>query len=485
MTAAVRDLNITRPGTVVLVGLSMAGIAGLALAALQLSPELLMVLAMAAIAIVPLVVKAYNGTFDPFEPLSISSAAILLFFVVRPLFDMASGDFLWAATDVSQWIPTAMWATLLAVASFTAGYLIVRPVTRFFPEPPAEVTDSGLLFWGTILTGVAIAGLVAAATLNGGLATLLANRADTDRSLTVNIPFFSVATLVSIPVLFLLGRVRGGGRTLARPMMLIALVILLIGAIPKGDRRELLPLMAAIIGYWYLVRDRRPSLLAMSIVVIASFFLIVSPLRITRVSSEDYVSAVVDGVKDAPGAITQFFVVQDTAMLNSVALGIGNIGDNQLVPLQGGTSMLSETVLLPVPRAIWAAKPEPIRTLLIERLYGYGAGRCVSLCPTFTGVVSMYADFGLPGVVIGGFVIGALFRAWYGWYQRWRDRFIAQAAFATMILTPVWLWWNDVGRTISDFFTLAAPVIIVGILAARRDRVVEQREAPQPAAASP
>ena len=161
-----QEARVSRITLAALVGLALAAIAGMGLAILELPQTLLMIGAIGLIAIVPLAVKAYRGTFDPFEPLTVSSAAVLLFFVVRPLFDMANGEFAWAGADVSQRIPQALWATLLAVAAFTAGYLVIRPMTWAYPIPPAEVGEGGLLFWGTVLTGLAIAGLAAAAMLS-------------------------------------------------------------------------------------------------------------------------------------------------------------------------------------------------------------------------------------------------------------------------------------------------------------------------------
>lgn len=449
-------------------GLALAAAAGGLVAAIYVPTTLALILAIAFVALAPIVVLVFHRTIDPFEPIVISSAAAVVFFVARPLYDLSQGRFMYAATDVSPWIDEALIASLIALTAFTIGYFAVRPVTRLFPEPPAHLSNDHLLLWGALLLGLAVAGLAVATVLQGGFETLLSNRSQIDRAATVNIPFFSVASLVSIPALFLLAAVKGGGRTLARPLIVVAAAILLIGALPKGDRREILPLLFAFLAFPYIRRGRRPGIVILVLATALAFLFVVAPLRSTRTASEDYVTAVVDSVADIPGALGQLFSVQDTAMLNTVALGIGSIGTDRLVPLQGGSSIAAETLLLPIPRALWPGKPETIRTILIDQLYGYGEGRCVALCPTFTGVISLYADFGLPLVALGAFLIGALFRSWYGWYERWRDRYIAQAAFAVMALTPLWLWWGSVGRTLTDFFTLAVPVILGGILATHR-----------------
>ena len=97
----------------------------------------------------------------------------------------------------------------------------------------------------------------------------------------------------------------------------------------------------------------------------------VAPANHAGTTNEDYASPWRSGLQDVPGAVTEFFTVQDTAMLNSVALGNGHIGDEGLVPFQGAIHPFGDLGYIPIPRAVWPDKPEPVRTLLIERLYGF------------------------------------------------------------------------------------------------------------------
>ena len=242
----------------------------------------------------------------PFEPIVFSSAAAVLFFVIRPLFDLGQGHFLYAAIDVSPWVNEALFATLLAVTAWTVGYLAVRPMSGIFPKPPAELDNERVLMWGVLFLGLAVAGFAVATVLEGGIGTLLANRAQINRADTINIPFFSLASLVSIPAIFLLAAVKGGGRTLARPLMVVAAGILLIGALPRGDRREFFPLLFAFMAFPYLRRARRPSIAIIALATVIAFVFVVAPLRSSRTGT-DYLTAVGDVVTDMPGALTDLF----------------------------------------------------------------------------------------------------------------------------------------------------------------------------------
>ena len=272
------------------------------------SPLAALVLATAAAAILPLAVRALGNGLDILEPLIPASAAFLLLFVARPAFDIAHGDLVFLNFDVTDGYATALWAALIAVVAFNIGYARARlPVsvataakTLIGYDRPRS--DTLLVVAGLVLTALGIIAALLSAHLAGGLETLIQDRNAIDAGAT-NIPIITVASTLTIAGALVLWSVPGRSRRWARILSILPLAALGVTAVPKGDRRLLLPVATAMVSLFYLRRDRRPSWIAVLAAALITLFVIVTPFREARSGERSLGDAFLYGIQDPVRAV--------------------------------------------------------------------------------------------------------------------------------------------------------------------------------------
>lgn len=467
----------------VLIGALLCG-AAVAAGGPQLRAVLL--IAIGSAILIPLTLKAITGSLDPLEPLVIASAAFAILYLARPVYDALRGDVSYLSYGVDATYDVALASVAIAVIAFQFGYAAPR-----LPRSAAHAVrrvigvdhprnDIVLMGSAMALTALGAGAALASAVLAGGADLLVQDRSAIATGAT-NIPIVAVAVSFTVPGLLLLSCVEGRAKHLARILSLLPLAVLGITAIPKGDRRLLLPLIVAIGAFFYLRRGRRPSLWRISVAVAAVFFLIITPLREFRTGQTTLGDAVVRTIQNPGAAAADLLIAQDTSQVSVMALLISQVGDDRAIPWQWGMATLTETLLQPVPRQLWSDKPEPIRTQFIEYNWGMARGRCVSQCPTLSVVGTFYADFGLLGVALGCLALGWFARVWYLLMMSMRTDAIAIAAYSGTLSTFFFVWWSNLGAAVVDFGLYAIPVVIVGVLARSRRR----GPAPEAALAGP
>ncbi len=444
--------------------------AGTAVALVSLSPLAALLVGLALASNFPLVFRAAQGNLDLLEPLVPASAAFIIMFVARPAFDVSRGTLGFLDFDISNGYPMALAAALVAVIAFNVGYSVAHLPTTVavgaqrllgFGQPR---NDSTLVITGVALSIIGLSAALASAVLAGGAVTLVQDRGAIATGAT-NIPIVAAAATLTIPGTLLLWSVTGQSRRYARILSVFPLIVLGLTAIPKGDRRLLLPMLTAAISLGYLRRDRRPTWFVVGAALLVAFFVVVTPFRESRSGGQSFGEALLQGIQDPGRAVEGLMLAQDTSQVGVLAVLVQEIGDDRPLPWQYGMATLTETVLQPVPRQFWANKPETIRTQFIQYNWGMEGGRCVSQCPTVSVVGSLYADFGLPSVAIGCLAIGWFSKVWYLLMMSMRKDPMITAAYSATLFTFFLVWWSNLGVVVVDFAFYALPILVAGVFA--------------------
>jgi hypothetical protein len=449
------------------VGLAVIPLA--AAAALRLERpgrEATLLLAIAVASLLPLLYRCATQSLDSFEPLVPATAAFVLLFVARPTFDHARNTRSFAGVDVGPTYPTMLVVVLIGVVLFQIGYAFGRRRRTNARIPSPRDADTGmLLLVAGALTLASLGLLVLRALLAGGVSTLILNRSQFDAR-AINVPFVSESVMLALPALLVLWAIRGPHRVTARILSIVPLGVLLASALPQGNRRDLLPLIVGAVALLYLRRDTRPALTRLTLVAALVFLVVVTPLRASRNGGTGYGANLVTAAQHPMRSVEGLFTEEDTAMTNALAIEVRDVGAR--IPWQRGRSVLAESVLQPVPRQLWEAKPEPIRTQLIELNWGLRNGVCFTQCPTFSVLGSLYADAGLWTVGAGCLLIGILLARWYDYFSRRRRDPLVQAAYAATLFLPFYVWWSSLGVLLLDLVLFAAPLMLAARVARLR-----------------
>jgi hypothetical protein len=358
-----------------------------------------------------------------------------------------------------------MFGAFLGISAFQLGYFggLGRRIALALPAPPERTHDGTAILMAMILAGVSIALLALRAALSGGAHTLLEARTER-QSEGVNIPLISEAFLVAVPSFLLLWTIGGTNRRLARMLSVIPACAVLLGSVPGGERRYLLPLLGGIYAFYHLRKGIQPNAIVATAASLCVVLLILAPVESVRSGELSFRAAVVDSIRDAPGTVEGLLESQSTSMLNALALEMQVVGEDKEIGYRWGQSILVETILQPIPRQILAIKPETIRTVLIEHFWDIEGGACTSMCPTFSSLGTFYADFGLLGVVIGALLLGGLVRSTWEFLQLYRNNAIAQVAYSAAFTLPLFLWWSNLGSAVVVLGIYVLPVLMIGWL---------------------
>jgi hypothetical protein len=446
-------------------------LAGFGASAAVPSRDHFLLLGIALAAVSPIVLRVAQHRFDVFEPSVPVAIGVLLLFVARPLYEEHHYGFhSYVTINVDQWWTQTLVACLVGVVAFQLGYL--APIggalkRRLVPIRPAK--DDSLITLAAILTGVALAGLLARAHISGGVSQILANRAG-GLTHAAGTATATVVITLAIPAILILWTVTGPARKMARRLSVIPLGVYLLLALPGGNRRYLLILLAAIAVYRYLRLERRPPILQTVIGVFLLLVLVVNPVRMARTGSMSYTAAVQYSVSNPFQAPADLLAAQDSSVIDSFAMLVGDIGPGQRLAYQHGKSTLTETILQPLPHALVPWRPQAIRDQEIQARFDNSAGFCSTLCPAFPSVATFYADWGLPSVFVGCLLVGAFARWWWELFRLNRDQLVMQATYSSTYFLWFYFWWSSLGFIVIQFALFVLPLLVARGLGSRRSR---------------
>jgi PST family polysaccharide transporter len=369
-----------------------------------------------ATALYPFAVRLLTRRFDLFEPLLTGNVLLLTLFGIRPIAMILNHQQL----DYDRvYLPSfvfTMGIALLGTYSFvlahelsfprwrarTLGRLMVvrRQRARLFA---LVATGAGIVLFALFLA--------ARGSMSSTIHLVLAGRSKELETVFSN----SSEYLTSAPLLggcaaIVVALAAGPAYLRFRDWLLIVVCALfpVVYFFVIGGRRFLLPIIAIPLIVRYLERRRRPSWVAIAVVVPLAFLLLAT-IVLTRSANARSAYGGVSGIlvhaverPDDPARL--FFTGPDTDMLPNLALEVRNLSRDG--GYFYGRATLGDLLIAPIPHKILHAKPQTARNEILERVFGGPCQPNKGLCPDFSALGTFYQDFWVPGVVLGMAALG-------------------------------------------------------------------------------
>jgi hypothetical protein len=437
------------------------------------------------IAAVTTIVVSHVRAHDALSPLgltaifylaSFASGGVYFWIVRNP--DLTGIAPVYDQSDVA----TALVLATVAYAAIVLGYIAnpLRAVTRRLPAPPRFERANQRIGILAILFTIGWAARVEQ------LATGTYFHVATPASSTATGASWFVMAASQLPTLAVafvgaqafLAR-RFGNRTVGTELLFYALLVVEIAwYVPAGSRGAVLTLllMTAVVRYYGL--GKRPTLAgALATVAIALF--VVFPLEVSYRSSEGgYQRAPAAHLSASVGALLQQSPAEawdngfnaTFSRLSSVTSVAGILHSGRDVLDRGGDTLLwaAETV---VPRALDPHKADPgVFGNEFGRAYGFLVpdNRQTSIAITQFG--ELYLGFGLAGMVLGMWVVGAVYRLVADYFGRRRSDPVALAVFSVAAWSIINLQESIIAVGLFGLIKLMVFLLLVLVAASRIQR---------------
>jgi hypothetical protein len=401
----------------------------------------LLVGAIALVLLVPLGQRVIARRFDPFEPFFLFVLAYGVMFVVRPAAMIAGDSLVFVGPartlDVSSHFTEMLVIALLGALGFSVGYAL--PLGKRIASRRADnigaVDDRRLIMLVLVFTALGMFAFAAFAASTDGFRTV-AEIFHADKSALSggegSYRYLWLAFFVLIPAALALYGL--GMETRRRAIVVCSIVvslIVLLRAIPLGNRIVLLPLIGGLVVFRYLQRRHRPSGRSLALLALIALFLspFLSDLRGRGTRGESVVDTFVRASK--PSRLVQPFTSgPDSEMAPALAAALSVIPDR--LPHEYGRVIFGDLVLRPIPRPFWSHKPLIPRERLIATLWPVEAARG-TINPEFSVLLYFYWDFGTIGVLLGMAMFGVGARYLYDLYRLREDRLSVRVVYALSV----------------------------------------------------
>jgi hypothetical protein len=448
--------------------------------------QLGLVTAIAVVLVSPIVGRVARNRFDPFEPIIVGVLAYGVMFVVRPASMIVSNHLAYdgprRSTSVVSTFSEMLVLALLGALAFVLGYELSlgRRLASRLGSPRPE--DERRLVVATLgAAGIALLSFVlflASSPFGFSTLTLILHGRSARLTETIGETSFYVwfSFLLLIPATLILVAV--GFRRRSKLLLFTGFAlggIYLFRTIPLGNRTVLLPFVGGLMVLYYLRRSARPSLIAtlaaLVVALVGSSFL--SDLRGRDTRNESVSQTIVRAVHPARIA-SPFTSGPDSEMAPVLAAALSVIPER--LSYTYGSTIFGDLVARPVPRTLWADKPEPPRDKLVASLWPAEA-RDGAINPEFSALLYFYWDFGAPGVVIGLLLYGIGARLLFEYLIHRQSSFVAQVIYSLA------LWFVVIGLRNSPVDTVVLAMFII-FPAWLIFRLAQRAEVPAPAAAA-
>jgi hypothetical protein len=394
---------------------------GAALTFFSPSWEMALVSAIVLVCVCPLAARATRRTWDIFEPIVLANVTLLVMFGIHPAALLATHAVTFKGYDTSSQIRSTLVVALLAVGAFQVGYALpagkalalrVRRPSRAWPVGRAIRYGLSLAALGALLFAVFIA-------RSGGLGllgSLLQGRmASQDTVFRESSAYLYGAPQILVPASLIL--LASGMALRQKRLIALAILVMLPLAIftgAQGQRSVLLPLMLTLGVYWYMARDRRPTLLALAIGSYLALTVGLAYFRDARVVTpdRDRGAELVHALRDPSYEVHQLVVKGvDVDMFESIAVEKTVIAEGLLRP--SPTDLAWRLVAKPIPSVLWKGKPKDPDEYINKAAFPEETVRASNS----TGPIgTMYYGAEFVGVAIGMMLLGILLRApWEYW----------------------------------------------------------------------
>lgn len=394
-------------------------------------------------------------------------AVMLLFVIIPATTAQLSGMTTIADNDYRAGVPRALEIAALAQCGMLAGAVAARALWPFprFTKKFVELSPSRLdgAAWRSVCVGIlAVIGLSALGgaslrsffvyTTSGGYGTFARETTGYLGYLTALEGFCGLA-LVLLPL-----RMSCSGSSRWPALFSAALATLIL--LGNGQRGRFFAIAFAASLIWMKTSRKNIPPRRLAVAGVLVLIIIGGLIGVARGAADSRQVTVANVVTASVGANNLFLPMA----------GVASIMPSQL-PYLDGTSYLETGVFL-VPRGLWNSKPEGSIVRLTETIDPGDSGLA------FPEFAEMYANFGLPGVVIGSLLFGALIELLSG--RLARSTSIRESVFiAVCAAVPLYIFTRG---DVAPMFASCTGLLLAALLVCRRRSPV--LAAPRPPNAS-
>jgi len=226
----------------------------------------------------------------------------------------------------------------------------------------------------------------------------------------------------------------------------------------QGARSNLLVLFVALPVFWYLVKGRRPRLGTVLIVTVISLSLF-GGLRDIRTSGEreDVATALTSSLMSPLNEAAEILSGADAEMFDSLTNELMIVPEK--LPFRPGATV-TDIFVRAVPRPLWPEKPLEANDAVVDTLWPvhYSLSRA---SPAFSLIGPFYADSGLPTVMLGMFLVGAVLAMVWRWFQDYSTSVMAQLVYSMVLPFVVILMRGSIPDTLSRALFVVGPLILL------------------------
>jgi oligosaccharide repeat unit polymerase len=429
-----------------------------------------LLIALCLVSPAPIVIRAVQGRFDPFEPIQILAIVIIALFVLRPLAELHFGLQTYGPFFVRDGFNGALLIQLVGISALYLGYSLsagrrlaprVRTLSADWDLDRATIFAAGLLGFAVLTFAVFVLP-------TGGLRALLPQASSTvdPGGLTQNnTAWVYLGPYMTIPAAFIALAVRRRRKgPLTAALFWFAVAAALVLTVPRGQRTFILALIVPVIALPYVRRMRRPSGLAVVVGLLVAVLAMNVLLRERRGGTGDPISTAVSALTSPGDQIKAFFTGPDPSEFSVSALEYQVVPKD--VPFSPGVTPLS-ILAGPVPKTIWSNKPRAATLNVTNYLFFQQSllGRASNWPATFG---DMYADYGFIAVALYSFLIGIGVRLLFEYYKRNESNPTVQLVFvATLPLLVVFLR-SSTTDAIAQSFVLVGPILLCSWFSSRK-----------------
>lgn len=395
------------------------------------------------------------------NPLTLFATVFAYYFVVGPLLSLWFQNTYAYGIDLRNMMGKAWLAGILGLGSIYAGFAIKAPPyqTKLVKKAgPALRRQLWVCF--AILAGLGLLGFAYCAYLSGQslIEVLLpfhrgavdATAVEREGLAAGNYVFLLIN--VFIPALSLLAVLT---RFRPRPQRILLVggvaVIVVLFYMSIGFRHRIVTLLLSLAATLYLLQRKRPSPAALlagatGIVLLAGFIVLTRSygrgLDVTQIEGLSFMELLAGGFSDAGTFFTTGLVIDAFP---------GTFAHIGLEPLW-------IALTIPVPRMLWPDKPYPVVLQYFEYLTGTG-GQAVPI------VGEHYMMAGWIGVVVGGLIVGLIYRRFWEFYRAnpRNPLVISIYAVAWALVFPL-VNRGYLAQTLMEFFFDLLPLVVFFLL---------------------
>jgi hypothetical protein len=398
----------------------------------------ILVVGVGVVLTIPILFRIATGRFDALEPIVVFALAWGVMFVLRPAAILVRDDTVFYGVDIEDGLGKAILLGLLGAVAFVVGYELSfgARLARRLPSPPAGVRPRVALVAAFVTSGIGLA-LLALVLLPSqgldGIRTFLDGRSlELNELIQRSTIYLWYGSLLVIPAALVGVAVAAWSRRPAHVASAVVLFALaLVRTVPTGNRIFLLVLVGGAVVFAFVRRGRRVGLVGvvalLGIALAASYTLLIFRDSDTRGS----VSETLRGIASTPSRIVNPLLEgPDAEMAPALAGALLAVPDQ--LPHRYGRVIVGDLLVRPIPRKLWAGKPEPPTEEVTTAVWPI-ARRTGNFDPAYTPLLFLYWDFGLPGVFVGMALLGVLARSLLGYLDGHRRNLVAQLVYAAGI----------------------------------------------------